>query len=278
IDGESSIMNVKAINLQREFQKLRSGKTRDRKNAAWFLGNTKDRRAVEPLIQAIKIEKDRFVRKNIVTALAKIGDKRALKVLKTIRKKDPDEKVRREASWAIRKINTNSSTLTSVKLSKTVMKTKVAKRVTGKTIKQQKVVKRSQKHFTVHPTKSRVRKTSLKQKSATVRVPKKTVRRVTPTSRTAPKPAGKKHPIKKLVVVPKATPALTQKKGDSKVHTTSSKSKLTKTVYKSPPVKSPSSKKKTKIVSASGTEKSSKSKIKSNSRSLKPKARLKQKK
>jgi len=55
---------MKVVNLQKELQKLRSKGIGDRKNAAWVLGDSKDRRVVEPLIQALKIEKDRFVRKN----------------------------------------------------------------------------------------------------------------------------------------------------------------------------------------------------------------------
>ncbi len=69
-------MKTKTVNLQKEMQKLKSREIGDRKNASWVLGDSKDRRVVEPLIQALKIEKDRFVRKNIVTALAKIGDSR----------------------------------------------------------------------------------------------------------------------------------------------------------------------------------------------------------
>ncbi|MHA1431592.1 MAG: HEAT repeat domain-containing protein [Candidatus Freyarchaeota archaeon] len=52
----------------------------DRVEAAWTLGETKDRRAVEPLIQALGDEHWR-VRWRAAWALGEIGDERAVKPL-----------------------------------------------------------------------------------------------------------------------------------------------------------------------------------------------------
>lgn len=113
---------MSGVNIQSELTKLKSSNIGDRKNAAWILGDTGDKRVVDPLINTLKIEPDRFVRMNIVKALAKINDKRALAILKVLKDKDPDTKVRKEASWAYFKIKEEPSKKAETKATRTIMK------------------------------------------------------------------------------------------------------------------------------------------------------------
>ncbi|MFW9922671.1 MAG: HEAT repeat domain-containing protein [Candidatus Thorarchaeota archaeon] len=110
------------INIQSELTKLKSPNIGDRKNAAWILGDTGDRRIVDPLINALKIEPDRFVRMNIIKALAKINDRKALSILNVLKDKDPDSKVKKEAAWAYFKIKEEPSKKAETKATRTVMK------------------------------------------------------------------------------------------------------------------------------------------------------------
>ena len=66
--------------VEREIERLRSGNPKERDEAAYHLGELGDKRAVEPLIAALKDE-DIDVRCEAAEALGFIGDKRAVEHL-----------------------------------------------------------------------------------------------------------------------------------------------------------------------------------------------------
>ena len=72
-----------------------------RRHAAEALGEIKDKRAVEPLIEALK---DEGVRHSAATALGRIEDKRALEPLIKVLREDPNEIVRGSAAYALGRI------------------------------------------------------------------------------------------------------------------------------------------------------------------------------
>jgi HEAT repeat protein len=74
-----------------------------RSTAAEALGRLKDPRAVEPLINALN-DKAHYVRENAVNALYEIADPRALKALEAAAEHDDNASVRRQAKLAARKI------------------------------------------------------------------------------------------------------------------------------------------------------------------------------
>jgi HEAT repeat protein len=71
--------------------------------AAKALGRLKDPRAVEPLINALN-DKAHYVRENAVNALDEIADPRALEALEAAAEHDDNATVRRQAKLAARKI------------------------------------------------------------------------------------------------------------------------------------------------------------------------------
>lgn len=74
---------------------------RVRAHAAEALGEIKDKRAVEPLIEALK---DEGVRNSATTALGRIEDKRALEPLIKVLREDPNKFVRGSAAYALGRI------------------------------------------------------------------------------------------------------------------------------------------------------------------------------
>jgi len=75
-----------------------------RRGAAYGLGKLNDRRAVEPLIEALK-DKDNYVVINAAKSLGNIGDIRALNVLRKLSKRgNIHYKIREEAEQAVKKL------------------------------------------------------------------------------------------------------------------------------------------------------------------------------
>lgn len=77
---------------------LLHGKKSD--DAAIILGEIKDVRAVEPLIQALNNQKW-VVRMEAARSLGKLGDSRAIEALRTVSKNDTDKEVRKAASKSL---------------------------------------------------------------------------------------------------------------------------------------------------------------------------------
>jgi HEAT repeat protein len=76
-----------------------------REEAAWALGDIGDTRAVEPLIQSLKeIDTDRDVRHSAAGALGRIGDKRAVEPLLLALKDKNNQNVQRQAAWSLGQI------------------------------------------------------------------------------------------------------------------------------------------------------------------------------
>jgi len=71
-----------------------------REHAAEALGRLGDRRAVEPLMDAVLHDRDASVREHAATALGMLGDARASEVLARAAQADPDARVREHAATA----------------------------------------------------------------------------------------------------------------------------------------------------------------------------------
>jgi len=74
-----------------------------REKAAELLGEIGDKRAVEPLITALK-DGHLFVRQKAAEALGEMGDERAIKLLKEVAQNDSGSHVREAAKEALEKI------------------------------------------------------------------------------------------------------------------------------------------------------------------------------
>ncbi|MCK9555243.1 HEAT repeat domain-containing protein [bacterium] len=82
---------------------LNSSSGSARWKAVMFLGQEKDRRAVEPLIKVIATDQNYGVRMEAIKSLGKIGDKRAVEILKPLLKSE-DDSVSRAAAEALASI------------------------------------------------------------------------------------------------------------------------------------------------------------------------------
>lgn len=215
------------MNIKHELTKLRSPNVGDRKNAAWVLGDTGDRRVVAPLVQVLKNEPDKFVRINIVKALAKISDKRALPILKNLKNSDKEVKVRKEASYAIRKIKTSIQKSPEVKASRTIMKAP-----------------------TKHPTIRRKTPTNLQPKRKSVSMPERKPKKVSQQSKKLTATNNrKKVPTKKLQKISSPQKNKPIPKLPSKTKTDSTRKKRVKSTQKPSPVQQKQRIKTTKSVS-----------------------------
>jgi HEAT repeat protein len=100
IDALGNIRDNKAVDPL--IQTLRDKDEKVRKGVAYALGEIGDQRAVKPLIQTLK-DIDENVRSITAEALGKIRDKSAVEpLIQTL--KDKDDEVRRAAAWALGEI------------------------------------------------------------------------------------------------------------------------------------------------------------------------------
>lgn len=74
-----------------------------RRQAATVLGEIKEKRAVEPLIETLFDEEDEFIRARSAMALGEIGDEAALEYLKKASTEDKTRHVKEEALYALKK-------------------------------------------------------------------------------------------------------------------------------------------------------------------------------
>jgi HEAT repeat protein len=70
-----------ATYLQKLIQALRSRECQTAKRSAWILGELRDSRALEPLLQALRDSRDIYFRAEVLTALGKLGGPEAIDVL-----------------------------------------------------------------------------------------------------------------------------------------------------------------------------------------------------
>ena len=71
--------------------------------AAWILGQLRDERAVEPLINLLGSTQDVYIARAVVEALDQIGTPRALEVLSAVADSHPADMVRERARAAVTK-------------------------------------------------------------------------------------------------------------------------------------------------------------------------------
>ncbi|MCG2676889.1 HEAT repeat domain-containing protein, partial [bacterium] len=84
-------------------QKLKHGNYKTKSYAAIALGESGDRRAIEPLVNTLSEDGDKRVRRAAAWALGKIGNKKALPALKKALK-DENKNVQEAAQKAINQI------------------------------------------------------------------------------------------------------------------------------------------------------------------------------
>lgn len=93
------------IDMESALEGMNSSAAVIRCESAWMLGNSRDKTAVIPLMDALK-DDNPSVRWNAAKALGKIGDKRAFGPL-VIMLKDPDDAVREDAVEALGRLKDN---------------------------------------------------------------------------------------------------------------------------------------------------------------------------
>ncbi|MFQ5456574.1 MAG: HEAT repeat domain-containing protein [Nitrospirota bacterium] len=103
LSAVSPVVAARRIKIGKIIDKLKSENVQQRRIAALELGDLKNPKALDALIDALS-DKDRAVRMNVVWALGRIKDKKAISPLKGVSESDKLSEVREAALAAIKRI------------------------------------------------------------------------------------------------------------------------------------------------------------------------------